>query len=236
MTDLRTGNAPPELIIGLGLLSAALFMAVGVSIFLPGVEGIGLACMSTFWVGFASHMARNVMGRRLKNAVIIGLVVGAAASILYIRWQTVELENHANVWSFYVLPVALVAGRMFSTSRWAAWFVDTFRAGEAVSTESAATPGRADQPEIWVARSASGDYFVFDPAIQPSNGQEHIYYYDLSAHRVKRIHKNEVSKEFTAVDEPSIRIGCIKEYRIWKASFGEEAIREIIAEAERNQQ
>lgn len=236
MSDLRTGNAPPELLIGIGLLSAALFFAMGVSIFSPGLGGVGLACMSAFSVGFAASIAKRAMGRKLKNSVVIGLIVGAAAAIMYVRWQTVDLGNHGNEWSLFTLPVAVIAGRAFSFSRSAAWFVDVFRPGGEAET-SRYIPSGADQlMHARVERSEKGDLFVFDPAIQPVNIQEHLYYYDLNAHRVKRVHEKEAASLLTPVEDEETRLGCIREYQIWKTSFGEDAIREVIIEAERQEQ
>jgi hypothetical protein len=77
---------------------------------------------------------------------------------------------------------------------------------------------------------------VFDPSLQPGDNREYVYYYDLATRRLKRIHRDKVGGEFSAVDEPEIRLGSIKEYKIWSASFGEAAIREVIAEAEKQEE
>jgi len=234
VSDLRNGNASPELLIGLTLISAAIFFTMAVSIFSPGIGGVGFAFMSAFSVGFTASVANRVMSRKLKTAVVIGLVVGAVVGIAYLRWQTVDLGNHGNEWSLFTLPVAVIAGRVFSTSRPAAWFVDIFRKGDQ-GTDDHPKISTPINPDIWAAHSANGGLVIFDPSLQPKNNLDHVYYYDLTDRRLKRIHKDEIAKEFTTTNESEIRLGSIKEYMIWKASFGDGAIREVINEAEKQE-
>lgn len=217
----------------LGLFIAVLLPGMAVSLTLTGLIAVILTGMAALVMGFIATVTKRFLPMPYKIVIYAAVILGGAAAIILLRRQTLLHLNKSNTWIVFILPVAMAAGQILGWSKSANWIADFFALAGFSDSKSPAAHPALDHSNLWVVKSSKGGLVVFDQELQPGNASLYAYYYDLSTRRLNRVLRKDISKEFKEIALVEARLGSIQEYEDWKTSFGEDKLREAIANAEK---